>query len=171
MMIWLVKARADRPVREGLRQGRLNGADGQAAVVVVAGAEADHQQLLLPDLVLIEGIIQAGVPGVHLLRILGQIRGGAAFDIGAASTARGGRRSGAAGGQRRHQQRRGEQQGEQFFDFHVFSSFSRETVKLELLYVKHLFSAKGQEKQDPFPLSKGQKDHRNDGCVSTINSS
>ena len=28
------------------------------------------------------------------------------------------------------------------------------------MYVKHLFSAKGQEKQDPFPSQKGQKDHR-----------
>ena len=149
---------ADRPVREGLRQGRFNGADGQAAAVVVAGAEADHQQLLLPDLVLIAGVVQAGVSGVHLLRILGEIRGRAASDTGLGPTSGSGRGPGAAGGQRGHQQRRGKQQGQQFLDFHDFSSFLLDMVKLEPLFVcKTPVFSKRTGKARSFSLSKRAK--------------
>ena len=48
---------AHRPVRKGQFHGLLNGADGQPAVVVIAGAEADDQQLVLADAVLIPGIV------------------------------------------------------------------------------------------------------------------
>ena len=51
-------------LREGLLHSRLDGANGQAAVVVVAGAKADHQQLVLADFIFVAGGVLAGVAGV-----------------------------------------------------------------------------------------------------------
>ena len=111
------EAAADRVVRErGLHRG-LDRADGLAAAVVVAGAEADDQQLVFADFVLIERIIQAcvtrfvvflvvclfGRSGIRALGILCLVVGGLA----------------AAGGQRCEHQARGEQQCAQSLDFHV----------------------------------------------------
>lgn len=41
----------------------LNGADGQAAAVVEAGAEAQHEQLVIADAVLVSRIIEGSVAG------------------------------------------------------------------------------------------------------------
>ena len=57
-------------LREGLLHSRLDGANGQAAVVVVAGAKADHQQLALADLILVAGIIQRSIAGFVVFLIL-----------------------------------------------------------------------------------------------------
>ena len=112
------EAAADGVVRERLLHSGLDGADGFAAAVVVAGAEADDQQLVFADFVLIERIIQAcvtrfvvlivvcrgiGCSGVRALGVLGGVVCS---------------RLAAAGGQSRHHQARGEQQSAQFLEFH-----------------------------------------------------
>lgn len=56
------KSPAHAVVRAGIGNGALNGTDGQSAAVIIAGAEADDQQLPLPDLILVARIVQAGVP-------------------------------------------------------------------------------------------------------------
>ena len=98
------KAAAHAPVREGLLQRTLDGADGLAAAVVEAGAEADHQQLVLADFVGVARIVQRGVAGVVVLFIV--LRGGL-FLLG-------------AGGQQGRQHRQCQQAGKQFF--HGFQS-------------------------------------------------
>ena len=45
----------------------LDGADSQAAAVVEAGSEAEYQQLVVADLVLIPGVIEGSVAGVVVL--------------------------------------------------------------------------------------------------------
>ena len=112
------EAAANRVVRERLLHRGLDGADGLAAAVVVAGAEADYQQLVFADFVLIERIIQAcvtrfvvffvvcrgiGCSGVRALGVLGGVVCS---------------RLAAAGGQSRHHQACGEQQSAQFLEFH-----------------------------------------------------
>ena len=70
---------AHTEVREGLLQGVFDRADGQTAVIIVAGAEADHQKLLLSDFILITGIIESGVTGFIVFIVLSKrlcVKGG-----------------------------------------------------------------------------------------------
>ena len=128
------EAAADGVVRERLLHSGLDGADGFAAAVVVAGAEADDQQLVFADFVLIERIIQAcvtrfvvflvvclfGRSGIRALGVLGGVVCS---------------RLAAAGGQRCEHQARGEQQCAQSLEFHVgfllFSCLRRQAHREE----------------------------------------
>ena len=56
---------AHGPIGVGLLQGILNALDVGYAAVVEGGAEGDHQQLLLADLVLVAGIVLGRVTGVQ----------------------------------------------------------------------------------------------------------
>ena len=66
------KAAAHGIIREGLLHGGLDGPNGQAATIVVAGTEADDQQLVFADIVRIAGIVQRGVAGFVVLFLLRQ---------------------------------------------------------------------------------------------------
>ena len=70
------KAAAHAPVGKGFLQRRLDGADGETAAVVEAGAEADDQQLVLADFVGVARIVQRGVAAVAQK----DVAGGAAAD-------------------------------------------------------------------------------------------
>ena len=67
------EAAAHAVAGEGLFHGGLNGADGEAAGIIEAGAEGNHQDLLLADAVLIAGVVQAGIAGIPGLVFLGSI--------------------------------------------------------------------------------------------------
>ena len=51
------KTTAHRVFRESLVESALDSADSQAAAVVEAGSEAEHQQLIVADIVLISDIV------------------------------------------------------------------------------------------------------------------
>ena len=115
------EAAAHSVLGEGLLQGALNGADGQAAAVVEAGAKAHHQQLLLADLILVAGVIESGVAGLVVLLVLffrlgrSRLRGA----LGRLRLRSSGGRSGlAAGGQHQAGQHQHGQKQTEFF--HVF---------------------------------------------------
>ena len=57
-------------IRERSLEIVLNGADGQAAAVVEAGAEAQHEQLVIADAVLVSRVIEGSVAGVVVLVVL-----------------------------------------------------------------------------------------------------
>ena len=79
------KAAADGVTGERFLQRVLNGADGGDPVVVVAGAEANHQQLVLANAVLIARLILGGVAGGGILQIAAENGG----HLGAGSRALG----------------------------------------------------------------------------------
>ena len=64
------EAAADREVRKCLFQIAFDCADGQTAAVVVAGAEAEYQQLVVADVVLIADVIQRSVASVVILVVV-----------------------------------------------------------------------------------------------------
>ena len=67
------EAPADAHFGEGLLHGGLDGADGETPGIIEAGAEGNHQDLLLPDAVLVAGVIQAGVAGIPGFVLLGLV--------------------------------------------------------------------------------------------------
>ena len=52
------EAAADAPLRAVLFQPAFNAADGQPAAVIITGPEADHEKLLIADLIFISGVVQ-----------------------------------------------------------------------------------------------------------------
>ena len=64
------KAAADREVRKCLFQIAFDCADGQTAAGVVAGAEAEYQQLVVADVVLIADVIQRSVASIVILVVV-----------------------------------------------------------------------------------------------------
>ena len=99
------KAAAYRVVRECFLHGFLDGADRKPAVVVIAGAEADDQQFVFANIVLIERIVQTGVSGI-IVFIGGSLfclPAGRGFSVGIRVVFRL-RLSGSASGQQRSKQ-------------------------------------------------------------------
>ena len=58
------KASSDGIIRKSLFQITFNCADIQAAAVIEAGAEAEYQQFIVPDIIRISGIIQRSIAGI-----------------------------------------------------------------------------------------------------------
>ena len=104
------KAPPDRILWECFFHGIFNGANGQPSAVIVAGAKADHQQFLLPDTILIPGVVQRGVPSVWFLLCLHRLA--VLFRRYILLLWR------AASGQHRHQERPAKQQCKQFLSHH-----------------------------------------------------
>ncbi len=108
------KAAADGIIRKRGFQIALNRADGQAAAVVEARAEAEHQKLLVPDAVLIADVVLGRIAGVVILLLIG-IRSGGACRAGNGRRARAGGGIVLAGGRAGGQQNTaGQQSGEQY---------------------------------------------------------
>ena len=57
------KGAAYAEVRESFFQRVFDSTDGQAAAVVIAGAEADDEKFLLSDFILIARVVQRGITG------------------------------------------------------------------------------------------------------------